>query len=154
MDNGQGPMDNEGVANATIGIDPLLPAHQERDSMNMIALKSKAFAVRVVRMSRYMQQSENEFVLSKQVLRSGTSIGANVYEATQAFTHADFAHKMSIALKESVETEYWLELLFETGFLSEAEFQSMYSDNKELTKLLTAILKTASRSSNKCSNSK
>ena len=147
-------MDNECVADATIEIDPLQPALKRGNGMNVIALKSKAFAVRIVRMSRYMQQNVNEFVLSKQVLRSGTSIGANVYEATQAFTHADFAHKMSIALKESVETQYWLELLYETDFLSETEFQSMYNDNKELTKLLTAILKTASRSSNKRSSSK
>ena len=147
-------MDNECVADATIEIDPLQPALKRGNGMNVIALKSKPFAVRIVRMSRYMQQNVNEFVLSKQVLRSGTSIGANVYEATQAFTHADFAHKMSIALKESVETQYWLELLYETDFLSETEFQSMYNDNKELTKLLTAILKTASRSSNKRSSSK
>ena len=122
--------------------------------MNVVAQKSKAFAVRIVRMSRHMQQIENEFVLSKQILRSGTSIGANVYEATQAFTHADFAHKMSIALKESVETEYWLEILFETEFLSKAEFQSMYNDNKELTRLLTAILKTANQTSSKRNQSK
>lgn len=122
--------------------------------MNVIAQKSKAFAIRIVRMSQYMQNAKNEFVLSKQILRSGTSIGANVYEATQAYTHADFSHKMSIALKESVETEYWLELLAETDFISKAEFQSMYRDNKELTRLLTAILNTANRSSSRRSNSK
>ena len=122
--------------------------------MNVIAQKSKAFAIRIVRMSQYMQNTKNEFVLSKQILRSGTSIGANVYEATQAYTHADFSHKMSIALKESVETEYWLELLAETDFISKAEFQSMYRDNKELTRLLTAILNTANRSSSRRSNSK
>ena len=116
--------------------------------MNVIAQKSKAFAVRIVRLSRYMQQSQAEFILSKQIVRSGTSIGANVYEATQAFSHADFSHKMSIALKESVETQYWLELLHETDFLSSSEFQSLYEDNQELTRLLTAILNTARKNSN------
>ena len=116
--------------------------------MNVIAQKSKAFAVRIVRLSRYMQQSQTEFILSKQIVRSGTSIGANVYEATQAFSHADFSHKMSIALKESVETQYWLELLHETDFLSSSEFQSLYEDNQELTRLLTAILNTARKNSN------
>ena len=112
--------------------------------MNAIAQKSKEFAVRIVRLSRFLQQNQKEYVLSRQLLSSGTSIGANVREATQAFTHADFAHKMSIALKESAETEYWLELLYETDFLTEREFRSMYRDNQELTRLLTAILKTAS----------
>ena len=115
--------------------------------MNVIAQKSKAFAVRIVRLCRHMQTNDNEYVLSKQLLRSGTSIGVNVYEATQAFTHADFSHKMSIALKESVETEYWLELLYEAGFLAEQGFQSIYQDNKELTRLLTAILNTAKKNS-------
>ena len=94
-----------------------------------------------------MKKNNSEYTLSRQILRSGTSIGANVYEATQAFSHADFSHKISIALKESVETEYWLELLYETEYLSSEEFQSMYSDNKELTRLLTAILKTADKNS-------
>lgn len=122
--------------------------------MNIIAEKSKAFAVRIVRLSKHMQQTCSEFVLSKQVLRSGTSIGANVREATQAFSHADFSHKMSIALKESVETEYWLELLYESEYLSQEEFKSMYSDNKELTKILTSILKTAEENSVKGSHLK
>ena len=111
--------------------------------MNIVASKSKSFAVRIVRMCQHLQANHLEYVLSKQVLKSGTSIGANVHEATQAFTHADFTHKMSIALKESVETEYWLELLSETDYLSKAEFDSLLADNKELTKLLTAILNTA-----------
>lgn len=80
--------------------------------------------------------------MTKQLLRSGTSIGANVRESTQAVSRADFANKLSIALKESVETEYWLELLYETQYLGESEFSSIYKDNKELTKLLTAIINT------------
>ena len=115
--------------------------------MNVIAEKSKAFAIRIVRLSRYMQQTHNEFVLSKQILRCGTSIGANVYEATQAFSHADFTHKMSISLKESVETEYWLDLLYATEFLEEKEYRSIYADNTEITRILTAILKTATAKS-------
>ena len=117
--------------------------------MNVIAEKSKSFAVRIVRLSKHIQQTYSEFVLSKQLLRSGTSIGANVREATQAFSHADFSHKMSVALKECVETEYWLELLYETEYLSQAEFNSIYSDNNELTRILTSILKTAEENSAK-----
>lgn len=111
--------------------------------MNIIATKSKSFAVRIIKMCQHLQKDHLEYVLSKQVLKSGTSIGANVHEATQAFTHADFSHKMSIALKESVETEYWLDLLAETDYLSDEEFHSLRADNKELTRLLTAILNTA-----------
>ena len=80
--------------------------------------------------------------MSKQLLRSGTSIGANVRESTQAVSKPDFVNKLSIALKESVEAEYWLELLAETEYLSDLEFQSVYKDNQELTKLLTSIINT------------
>lgn len=111
--------------------------------MNAVLEKSKGFAVQIVRLSSFLQENRKEFVLTKQMLRSGTSIGANVREGTQAVSRADFINKLSIALKESVETEYWLELLFETEYLNEAEFQSVYADNKELTRLLTAIINTA-----------
>jgi len=110
--------------------------------MNAILEKSKRFAVRVIKLSKYLQEERREFVLTKQLLRSGTSIGANVREGTQAASRADFINKFSIALKESVETEYWLELLFETEYLSDTEFHSVYADNKELTRLLTAIINT------------
>ena len=113
--------------------------------MNVIAVKCKQFAIRIVKLCRYLQTEKQEYILTKQLIRSGTSIGANVYEATQAFSHADFLHKMSIALKESVETEYWLELFHETDLLSTEEFQSIYTDNKELSRLLTAIINTARR---------
>lgn len=116
--------------------------------MNAVLQKSKAFAVRMVRLSQYLQREKQEFVLSKQLLRSGTSIGANIREGTQAVSRPDFILKLSIALKESVETEYWLELLFETGYLTEPEYHSVYRDNKELTKLLTAIINTAKSSAN------
>ena len=113
--------------------------------MNAILVKSKQFAVRIVKLSQYLQTERQERVLSKQLLRSGTSIGANVREGTQAVSKADFVNKLSIALKESVETEYWLELLAETEYLSDFEFQSVYKDNQELTKLLTSIINTMKR---------
>jgi len=83
-----------------------------------------------------------EYILTKQLLRSGTSIGANVVEAQQAQSRADFISKLSIALKEAVETDYWLRLLKEAGYLTETEFSSIYADCRELEKLLTAIVKT------------
>ena len=86
-------------------------------------------------------------MLSKQLLRSGTSIGANVREAVQGFSRSDFLYKMNIALKESSETCYWLELLYETGYLSAAQYESVYADAQELFKLLTAIIKTTKPSS-------
>ena len=120
--------------------------------MNPILDKSKCFAVRIVRLSQYLQKDKQEFTLSKQLLRSGTSIGANIREGTQAVSRPDFINKLSIALKESVETEYWLELLYETEYLSYSEFQSIYSDNQELTKLLTSIINTSKRNVSDCSN--
>ena len=113
--------------------------------MNPVLDKSKQFAIRIVRLSQYLQKDKQEYTLSKQLLRSGTSVGANVREGTQAVSRPDFINKLSIALKESVETEYWLELLYETEFLSASEFQSIYSDNQELTKLLTAIINSSKR---------
>ena len=113
--------------------------------MNAILEKSKKFAIRIVRLSQYLQSEKQEHVMSKQLLRSGTSIGANVRESTQAVSKADFTNKLSIALKECVETEYWLELLAETAYLTEQEFRSVYQDNQELTKLLTAIINTMKR---------
>ena len=114
-------------------------------SVNLILEKSKRFAVRIVRLSQYLQKERQEYVLSKQLLRSGTGIGANVREGTQAASRPDFVNKLSIALKESAETEYWLELLVETDYLTETEFQSIYADNQELTRLLTAIINTSKR---------
>jgi four helix bundle protein len=110
---------------------------------NIVLPKSKAFAVRVVRLYQYLADKKNEYVLSKQLLRCGTSIGANVREASQAQSKKDFIAKMSIALKEASETEYWLELLFETGYITEQEFSSIMGDCKEINKVLTAIVKTS-----------
>jgi len=110
---------------------------------NVIETKSKAFAIRVVWLARYLQEEKREFVISKQLLRSGTSVGANVKEAISGQSKADFTSKMNIALKESAETEYWLEILHETDYLSDKEFESMYADNKELIRILTSIIKTS-----------
>lgn len=110
---------------------------------NIILSKSKAFAVRIVRLYQYLCNDKKEFVLSKQLLRSGTSIGANVKEAVRGQSKPDFISKMSIALKEAAETEYWLELLYETDYLDETQFQSIYTDNQELLKILTSIVKSS-----------
>ncbi len=112
---------------------------------NVIEKKSKAFAVRVVRLARYLQEKKHEYVLSKQLLRSGTSIGANVKEAQRGQSKADFISKMNIALKESSETEYWLEILHETDYLSDDEFDSIYADNNELIRILMSIVKTSKK---------
>ena len=110
---------------------------------NVIEEKSKSFAIRIVNLSRYLQDNNREFILSKQLLRSGTSIGANVKEALRGQSKPDFISKMNIALKEASETEYWLEILHETKYLSTAEFDSIYSDNKEILKILMSIVKTS-----------
>ncbi len=109
---------------------------------NLVASKSKLFAVRIIRLYQYMVQSKQEFVLSKQLLRSGTSIGANIAEALCGASKKDFLSKLHIAFKECVETQYWLELLVSTDYLSEQEFQSINDDCVELRKLLSSITKT------------
>ena len=109
---------------------------------NVIVDKSKAFALRIIRMYQYLCSEKKEFVLSKQVLRSGTSIGANVKEAVRGQSKADFYAKMNIALKECSETEYWLELLHESDYIDDESFDSIYKDCKEILKLLMSITKT------------
>lgn len=116
---------------------------QKMKADNIILSKSKTFAVRIVRLYQYLCNDKKEFVLSKQLLRSGTSIGANVKEAVRGQSKPDFISKMSIALKEAAETEYWLELLYETDYLDETQFQSIYMDNQELLKILTSIVKSS-----------
>ena len=93
-----------------------------------VARKSFLFAVRIVKLYKHLNTNKKEYVLSRQLLRSGTSIGANIAEAEQGQSRADFISKMNIALKEAVETNYWLRLLQATDYLSEAEFSSIYSD--------------------------
>ena len=104
--------------------------------------KSLEFAVRVVKLQQYLQREKHEYVISKQILRSGTSIGANVREAKYGQSRNDFTSKMSIALKEVSETEYWLELLVRTDFLTEEQYRSLRRDCSEIAKLLTSIVKT------------
>ena len=109
---------------------------------NVIEQKSKGFALRVIKLYQWLTDTKHEFVLSKQVLRSGTSIGANVKEGVRAQSTSDFIAKLSIALKEAEETEYWLELLHESGYIEEQSFTSIYEYNNELLKLLITIIKT------------
>lgn len=116
-------------------------------SNNIILEKSKKFAVRIINLYKYLGENKNEYVMSKQILRCGTSIGANVRETINAQSRADFISKMSIALKEADETTYWLELLYETDFITDEQFSSMTSDCSEIIKILTSIIKTS-----KCSD--
>ncbi len=111
-------------------------------SSSIVADKSKAFSLRIIRLYLYLKKEKHEFVLSKQLLRSGTSIGANVREANRGQSRADFYAKMNIALKEADETEYWLELLHESDFLDTRAFDSVRADCEELIRMLTAITKT------------
>ena len=110
--------------------------------------KSFQFSIRIVNLYKYLTDSKKEFVLSKQLLRSGTSIGANISESQQAQSRSDFISKLSIALKEASETNYWLRLLHATDFLSDKEFSSLISDCREIEKMLTAILKTVKTAQN------
>ena len=111
----------------------------------------KAFklAIRIVKMCKYLQEEKREYIITKQIFRSATSIGANLKEAIYAQSDKDYLHKMYIALKESAETEYWLELLKETDYIQEEIFQSLHKDNEEIIKILTATTKTLK---NKISN--
>jgi len=109
---------------------------------NAVKNKSYAFALRVVKAYKFLSEDKREFVLSKQMLRSGTSIGALVREAEHAQSTADFINKMSIALKEANETEYWLLLLKDSDYLDEKSFKSIHNDCVEILKLLISIVKT------------
>ena len=112
---------------------------------NTIDSKAKKSAIRIIRMYQYLSSEKKEYVLSKQVLRSGTLIGANVHESIRAQSKADFRAKMNIALKEASETEYWLELLHETDYMEDAQFESIHYDAVELIKLLTSIVKSSEK---------
>ena len=112
---------------------------------NAVLEKSFAFAVRIVNMYKYLTEQKREYVLSKQLLRCGTSIGANATEAQRAQSKPDFISKMSIALKEAYETDYWLRLLSATDYVAEDAYKSMRDDNEELISLLIAICKTAKK---------
>jgi len=111
-------------------------------SNNVVESKSFDFAVRIVNLCKYLTNEKKEFVLSKQLLRSGTSIGANICEAQKAQSAPDFTSKLYIALKEANETHYWLRLLHKTEYLTETEFQSLHNDIDEIMALLMSITKS------------
>ena len=105
------------------------------------AEKALDFAVRIVNLRKYLTTEKNEYIMSKQLMRCGTSIGANIAEAQRGQSSADFAAKMCVALKEANETAYWLKLLYRTDYLTQTQFQSLETDLLELIRLLTAICK-------------
>jgi len=108
---------------------------------NIVKEKSFLLAIRVVRLYKYLKDEKKEYVMSKQLLRSGTSVGANIRESEHAQSKADFISKLSIAQKEMNETLYWLELLYETNYLSDEDFTSIHNDSKEVMRLLASIIK-------------
>lgn len=112
------------------------------------------FAIRIIRLYQILVKDKKEYNLAKQLLRSGTSIGANVREAQNAESAADFVHKLAISLKEANETEYWLCLLRDTDFLTEKEFNSIHDDIVSIIKMLTAIIKTKKRNLKKTTANK
>jgi len=113
-----------------------------RKDYNPILNKSMDFAIRIVNLYKYLANDNNEYILSKQILRSGTSIGANVREANEGISIKDFTAKIYIALKEARETEYWLELLHLTDYIDKRQYESLQSDCEEILKLLVSITKT------------
>jgi len=114
---------------------------------NIVAVKSKMFAVKCIRTRTYLCEEKREYDLSRQLLRSGTSIGANVKEALRGQSRPDFGSKMNIALKEASESEYWLELLQETEYISAEQGNELLTDCRELIRLLTSIVKSTFESS-------
>ncbi len=126
-DNGQWIMDNKLMQN------------------NVILDKSFEFSVRIVKLKKYLNKCQQERIMANQLLRSGTSIGANVTEADQAQSKADFISKMCIANKEAHETRYWIRLLHETDYINDEEYSSIFEDCQELIRLLQAIIKSAKK---------
>ena len=108
---------------------------------NIVMRKSFAFSVRIMNLHKYLSRKKGEYVVSRQICKSGTSIGANVAEAQRAQSTADFVSKMKIALKEANETQYWLHLLYETKYINDKEFASLHGDLVEILRILTAICK-------------
>ena len=116
---------------------------ESKPKENVLKSKSYAFALRIVKLYKHISSQQHEYVLSKQVLRSGTSVGANITEGNRAQSKTDFVHKLSIALKEADETEYWLNLLRDGDFITPAQAESLLADCLELQKILTSSIKTA-----------
>ncbi|MCL1664898.1 four helix bundle protein [Elizabethkingia ursingii] len=115
---------------------------------NIVKQKSFDFAVRIIKLYQYLSNDKKEFILSKQILRSGTSVGAMIRESEHAQSKSDFIHKLSIAQKEINETIYWLELFQATDYLSAQEFESINEDAVEIIKLITSIIKTTKNNIN------
>ena len=116
---------------------------------NIIKNKSMAFSIRIVNLYKFLTETKKEFVLSKQILRSGTSIGANIAESECAISADEFTAKIYISLKECSETIYWLELLMQTDFVTQEQYNSLLSDCEELRKILSATTKTMKEKKNK-----
>lgn len=112
---------------------------------SVVVEKSREFAVRIVRLYQYLCKEKQEYVLSRQLLRSGTSIGANIAEAQCSISRKEFLSKVYIAYRESNETLYWLDLLHDTDYLSDIQYQSIYADGQALCKILTSITRTVRR---------
>ena len=117
----------------------------KKNKNNMIQDESKAFAIRIINLYKYLRENKHELVLSKQLLRSGTSIGANISESVFGQSDMDFISKLSIALKESNETRYWLELLHETNYLDDKQFISIYDDCEKIKATLINIINTTKK---------
>jgi len=109
---------------------------------NIIQTKTENFSVRIIKLYKYLTVKKQEKVIAKQILRSGTSIGANTAESRNAQSAADFINKLSIALKEADETMYWLKTLYKGAYITKIQFESMYNDNNEIISILTSIIKT------------
>ena len=109
---------------------------------SILKQKGEDFAVRIVNCCKYLQNTKNENSLSKQILRSGTSIGANICEALDAQSRKDFVSKLSISLKENHETQYWLNILYRSNYIDQQQYQSMTNDNEEIKRIITATIKT------------
>ncbi|WP_018612852.1 four helix bundle protein [Segetibacter koreensis] len=110
---------------------------------NALKCKSYEFAIRIVKLSQYLQTEQKEFVLSKQILRSGTAVGALIREAEYGQSKTDFIHKLTISLKEANETEYWISILKDTGYIDYKLYDNPVNDCKELLRLLITSIKTA-----------
>lgn len=120
----------------------MLRETNEKNSQNPLQEKSFNLALRMVKLYQYLTNEKKEYILSKQIMRSGTNPGAMVHESINAESGQDFIHKLSIALKETSETQYWLKLLYRSGYITETEFNSIFADTVEVGKILTSSIKT------------
>jgi four helix bundle protein len=116
---------------------------------NILADKSIDFAIRIVNCYKYLTEEKNEYIISKQLLRSGTSIGANIHEGIEAQSKSDFISKLSISLKEASETSYWFKVLFRTGAITESMYSSLHKDLDEIIRILIASIKTTKQNISK-----